>query len=92
MGRKDRSLTRWLKNGVRSLVKMALAKAVIGIGVGGNREKDWNRDVLQRLPYFIEEVYNKKRLHSSLGYMTPEEFEARQSLKSIAGKPILYTE
>ena len=49
-------------------------------------------DVLQRLPYFLEEVYNKKRLHSSLGYMPPEEFEAKQSLKPIAGKPILYTE
>jgi len=32
-------------------------------------------DVIERLPYFIEEVYNKKRLHSSLGYVPPEEFE-----------------
>jgi len=32
-------------------------------------------DVLERIPYFIEEVYNRKRLHSSLGYMPPEEFE-----------------
>jgi putative transposase len=49
-------------------------------------------EVLLRLPYFIEEVYNKKRLHSSLGYMPPEEFEAKESLKPIAGKPVLYTE
>lgn len=49
-------------------------------------------EVLQRLPHFIEEVYNKKRLHSSLGYMPPVEFEAKQSLKPIAGKPVLYTE
>jgi len=32
-------------------------------------------DVLNCIPYFIEEVYNSKRLHSSLGYMPPEEFE-----------------
>ena len=32
-------------------------------------------DVMTRLPYFLEEVYNRKRLHSSLGYIPPDEFE-----------------
>jgi transposase InsO family protein len=32
-------------------------------------------DVEKRVPFFIEEVYNKKRLHSSLGYVPPNEFE-----------------
>ena len=32
-------------------------------------------DVANRLPHFLEEVYNRRRLHSSLGYMPPEEFE-----------------
>lgn len=32
-------------------------------------------DVIENVPHFIEEVYNKKRLHSSLGYVPPEEFE-----------------
>jgi len=38
-------------------------------------EYETYEEVLERIPYFIEEVYNKKRLHSSLGYMPPEEFE-----------------
>ncbi|MBA7509697.1 hypothetical protein ES705_01661 [subsurface metagenome] len=32
-------------------------------------------DVLESITFFIEEVYNRKRLHSSLGYLPPEEFE-----------------
>lgn len=43
----------------------------------------WNyetlADVIERVPYFIEEVYNKKRLHSSLGYLSPEMFENRMT-------------
>jgi len=31
-------------------------------------------DVIERIPYFIEDVYNRKRLHSSLGYRSPEEY------------------
>lgn len=34
-------------------------------------------DVQKRIPYFIDAVYNQKRLHSSLGYLPPDEFETK---------------
>lgn len=45
-------------------------------------------DVIDSLPKFIEEVYNKKRLHSSLGYMPPEEFENSLNNENVS-RPIL---
>lgn len=44
-------------------------------------------DVLQRIPHFIEEVYNSKRLHSALGYLSPKEYEmAIQTTAKTAGR------
>ncbi len=37
-----------------------------------------------RIYYFLEEVYNRKRLHSSLGYVPPAEFEDDHLAKTIA--------
>lgn len=40
-------------------------------------------DAYQNIKHFIEEVYNKKRLHSSIGYKPPAEFEQQYALKEV---------
>jgi putative transposase len=43
-------------------------------------------DALRQLGRFLDEVYMHKRIHSSLGYLTPAEFES-QWLREQAGGP-----
>ncbi len=38
-------------------------------------------DVAARLPRFIDDVYNAKRMHSSIGYQSPDIFEAKLALQ-----------
>jgi transposase InsO family protein len=46
------------------------------------------KDVIENLPKFIDEIYNRKRLHSSLGYKPPEEFEAEVKKLKPAQRPV----
>ena len=41
-------------------------------------------DASQRIGQFIEDVYMNKRIHSSLGYLTPQEFEVHWQEQQLA--------
>ena len=41
-------------------------------------------DALENIGRFIDDVYNKKRLHSSLGYKSPDDFRAGGKIKYIS--------
>lgn len=45
-------------------------------------EYDTFNDAYKNIKRFIEEVYNKKRLHSAIGYLPPDEFEDELNLNS----------
>ncbi len=47
-------------------------------------------DVKERIPYFLEEVYNQKRLHSALGYCPPNEFKGQW--KATTNSTLSHTE
>lgn len=38
-----------------------------------------SQDFVGRLPLFLNRVYNYKRLHAVLGYLSPMDIEARHS-------------
>jgi len=44
-------------------------------------------DVMERLPYFIEEVYKDKRIHSALEYQSRDDFEESMIIQENNGAP-----
>ncbi len=45
------------------------------------------KDVRERVPHFLQAVYNQKRLHSALGYCPPSEFE--EAWQRLACAPVV---
>ncbi len=50
------------------------------------REYESYAEAKRNIREFIEEVYNEKRLHSSIGYLPPNEFEMEVNLKRTTTK------
>ena len=55
--------------------------------IDGTRYRD-HRDAADHIGAFIDQVYNRQRLHSALGYQTPVAFEVEHRAQTRATAPL----
>ena len=73
-----KSATRILIEGERGLAQTAKE-------LGANRPvlSRWRKEAKIDLLEFIEAIYNRRRRHSSLGFLSPEKFEKLMNVSSL---------
>ncbi len=72
------------------LRKLCLSPGVVVNTFAAGADITAFEDVKKRIPYFIEEVYNEKRLHSAWGYCPPNEFEVLIVNQTLITPQVLY--
>ena len=50
-------------------------------------EYDSFEDAKEQIEHFIEDAYNRKRLHSAVGYLPPAEFEQQLGVTLMGATP-----